>query len=450
MKMQTVEWKLRWGHWTTPSRYPNVFKLKEGGHLVRARVKCPTTDRLKEIKKVLPEAPDLEAHEYLSAAKKRVKAGPAAAHRKTSFGDYALSVLHRKKDRKELSKEKQDNWKYTLEHLIIGVAEYEKVKVDGVTEKRIKQILVPGFGSRLVTQIRIKDVEDWKTGVSRLINAGMYAPSTANGWFTTFKTIMREAQHELEFDYDCFKKVKMFDESMHDPYPEEDPNALMDDQVPVFLALMKRHYPHFYAMAVFGFVTGLRGTNISALRYRGDDADITWETGVCYVRRAAGRLGETRNTTKQKKRYRITLPSSLLAILRWHIDTQIPKGAPRDSSYLFPNDFGEPRIAQVMNKPFADCSREMKLPFDLSVSGMRRTYHDLAQTAGVKDLVIRSISGHQDAEMQARYTSFWGPRQVQALDSIMGLVTGKHRRAFVATPDAALITEESASANEAA
>jgi hypothetical protein len=107
---------------------------------------------------------------------------------------------------------------------------------------------------------------------------------------------------------------------------------------------------------------------------------------------------------------------------------------------LFRHPLGEPRIAQVMNKPFADCSREMELPFDLSVSGMRRTYHDLAQAAGVKDLVIRSISGHQDAKMQAHYTSHWGPRQLEALDAIMGLVTGKHRRVFVTTADSALIT----------
>jgi integrase len=431
MKTQKIEWKQRWGHETTPSRYPNVYKVKEGGHLVRARVMDQTTGRLKEIKKVLPEATEAEAHEHLIAAKKAVQAGPKAAHLKTSFGAYALSVLNRKRARKELSKEKQDNWKYTLEHLIVGVAEYEKVKVNGVKDKRVKRVLVPGFGNHLVTQIRIKDIEDWKTGVSVLINEGRYVPSTANGWFTTFKTIMREAQHELEFGYDCFKKVKMFDESMHDPHPEEDPNALMEHQVPVFLGLMHRHYAHLYAMAVFGFVTGLRGTNISALRHRGDEADINWETGVCYVRRAAGRLGETRNTTKQKQRYRITLPPSLLAILRWHIETQIPKGLPHDSNYLFPSDKGEPRIAQVMNKPFADCSREMELPFDLSVSGMRRTYHDLAQAAGVKDLVVRSISGHQDAKMQARYTSFWGPRQLEALDAIMGLVTGKRRRVFI-------------------
>jgi hypothetical protein len=52
--------------------------------------------------------------------------------------------------------------------------------------------------------------------------------------------------------------------------------------------------------------------------------------------------------------------------------------------------------------------------------------------------------------MQTRYTSFWGPRRLEAIDSIVGLVTGKHRRAFVATPDAALLTEGAASPSEAA
>jgi hypothetical protein len=45
-----------------PTKLPGVWKRKEGGHLVRARVTDPTTGRKKEIRKVLPEADEAIAY----------------------------------------------------------------------------------------------------------------------------------------------------------------------------------------------------------------------------------------------------------------------------------------------------------------------------------------------------------------------------------------------------
>jgi integrase len=230
--------------------------------------------------------------------------------------------------------------------------------------------------------------------------------------------------------------VKLFDGSQHETHTEEDPNALTQPQVVRFLALTRSLYPQHYAMAVFGFATGLRGTNISPIRIRGPKADINWETGLCYVRRGAGRLGGIYNTTKQKQRYRITLPPSLIEVLRWHVETQIPEGPPRDSEYLFPSNKGTPRLATTMNKPFAEISRQMGLPFCLSVHGMRRTFNDMALASGVNNLVTRSVSGHLTEKMQEEYTSVWAPLQVRAIDSVMALMAGKpvDRRAPDALP----------------
>jgi hypothetical protein len=418
------KYKRQWGYDLAKSPYPGIYFMERGGCYARARVKLPATGQLKTIKKVLRDLSAAEASAWLVERKKTLKTEPAKAQQSQHFGHYALSVLEKKVKRKELSPEKASNWKYTLEHLIGGVREYEKIKVNGVSQKRVTKVLVPGFGNHIISEIRVKDVESWKTKVAVLINEGKYKPSSGNVWLTTLKTIMKEARRELEIGHDAFKGVTEFDESEHDPHPEEDPNALMDEQVPMFLCLLKESYPHFYAMAVFGFATGLRGINISALRYRGPEADINWETGLCYVRRGAGRLGGIRNTTKVRRRYRITLPPSLLEVLRWHVE-QIPEGAPRDSNYLFPSEKGTPRLAQVMNGPFADISQRMGLSFILSVSGMRRTYNDLALAAGVNNLVTRSISGHQTQKMQAHYTTVWAPRQLEAIGAVMDLMAGK-------------------------
>ena len=50
------QWLYRWKNWLMPSAVPGVWNRKEGGHFVRTRVIDPTTGRMKEIKKVMPEA----------------------------------------------------------------------------------------------------------------------------------------------------------------------------------------------------------------------------------------------------------------------------------------------------------------------------------------------------------------------------------------------------------
>lgn len=386
---------------------------------MRARLKDPTTGTLKEIRKVLAAATEEEASAWLLQAKEDVRnQRPGPGQQTPLFATYAITVLESKTARGELSLENQDRWRHALKHLIGGTyAEGDK--------KRQGKPVVQGFGETPVSEIRVRHVEAWKTEVCKLINAGRYKPWTCNGWLAIFKTILKSARREFELEHCAYADVKLFDASKHETHTEEDPNALNREQVPKFLSLVQRLYPQHYAMAVFGFATGLRGTNISPIRIKGPKVDLNWETGLCYVRRGAGRLGAIYETTKQKRRYRITLPPVLLEVLRWHVATQIKEGPARDSDFLFPTENGKPRLATTMNKPFAEVSEQMGLAFPLSVHGMRRTYNDMCLAAGVNNLVTRSISGHLTEKMQAEYTSVWAPLQTRAIDSVMALMAGK-------------------------
>ena len=88
------QWLYRWKNWLMPSAAPGVWHRKEGGHVVRTRVMDPTTGRMKEIKKVMPEADLGTAFKWLQDERARVQAGvvlaPPPQHR---FGDYANSLL---------------------------------------------------------------------------------------------------------------------------------------------------------------------------------------------------------------------------------------------------------------------------------------------------------------------------------------------------------------------
>lgn len=95
----------------------------------------------------------------------------------TRFGEFAASLFERKVTTREIkSARSRERWKYTLEHLIAGTAG------------------VPGFGEMFVDQIQVAHVLSWKTGIAKLIGAGHYSPSTANGWLAILRVITKAAK----------------------------------------------------------------------------------------------------------------------------------------------------------------------------------------------------------------------------------------------------------------
>jgi integrase len=347
MPMGRKEWIYRWNNWLKPSRLPGVWIRQKGGYLVRARVTDPTTGRLREIRKVLTDHSENDAFAWLEAERARTREGVSlAAQRKTRFGDYAVSVFESKMAVGELStRPSQDRWRYTLEHLIGGISDD-----DGV-------LVVPGFGELFVDQIRASHVEAWKVGAGRLIQAKRYAPTSANSWLAILRTILKRAKRDFDLTHVATEGVKDFDTSAHATYTEEDPNSLSADEVPVFLQALKESFPQHYAMAYLAFATGLRPSSLRPLRRCGATPDVLWDAKRLLVRRSQTLGDEVRNTTKQRVRYAIELPDEVLAVLRWHVDTQLETEAPRESELLFPSIEGGFRAGTVLGKPFARCRR---------------------------------------------------------------------------------------------
>src|SRR5437870_1297899 len=98
-------WIMRWGTIIadTPSK-PGVWRRKEGGYLIRARVKDARTGRLREIRSQLPEAKSTEAA-YLDLQRRidELRAGlddPSTSI--PSFAEFATSLFDRKIDKSEI------------------------------------------------------------------------------------------------------------------------------------------------------------------------------------------------------------------------------------------------------------------------------------------------------------------------------------------------------------
>ena len=368
-----------------------MWRRKEGGYLARGRVKDPRTNKLREVKLTLPDVDAAGAYRELQAALVQIREGRKEVEQtRPSFGEFAASLLERKVKRGDIKSAKgRQKWAYMLElHLL------------------------PFFGAMLVDEIRRADVLRWLDGQAAMVTEGKVLPGTVNDRLSTLKTIINAAVAELELERNPVLGVKDLDTSVHPTYTEEQPNSLLAQEVPVFLAMMRELHPQHFALVALGFATGLRPSSLRPLRRQGETPDILWEEGGLLVRRSHTRKQEVMPTTKTKRHQRLALPEEMMAILKWHVE-HLPWGPQRDSELLFPSETGGFRSESVLQKPFKNVCDKLKLKKKITPKAMRRTFQDLARAAEVKDVVTRAISGHVTEVMQRHYSTV-NPEEVRS------------------------------------
>lgn len=399
---QSNEWKLVRNTWISAKPVlPSVWARKEGGHVVRARVRCPRTGSQKHIWKVLPAAKAEEALLWLRLETDSVKSGVVAASSpKVPFASYATSLFRRKIDRGEIRS-------------AAGIEKWESV-----LKRLVESRLAPVF----VDEIRRRDIEAWKEDVAKMITAGTYSPNTANTWLAVVKVVLRHAAVDYELPRSPAEGMKCFDTSEHRTYTREQPNSLTAVELGAFLALMFERHPQHFAMVYCGFATGLRPSSLRPLRRSGTEADVKWEDQVLCIRRSHTREQLVMRRTKTKRDLDIKVPKLIIDVLAWHSATQLTTDEQQASELLFPREDGGFRSASALKKPFADVARAMGLTKRITPKAMRRSFQDLARTAKVCDVVTRSISGHATAEMQRLYSTVTDEEQAEGLGRILGLV----------------------------
>jgi hypothetical protein len=400
------KWIKRWNTQVAATKLPGIWKVKKGGYLARARVTDPTTGRLEEIRKVLPEADEATAYKWLQDERTRIKSGVVLdLPQRQRFADFATSLAERKAITKEIKSARgRERWKYTLEHLIGGTED------------------VVGFGELFVDQIRPGHVEAWRTGIARLIAAGKYAPTTANGWLYILRHILKRAKRELQLPFNAAEGVPAFDTSEHEVYTEEEPNALTSEETAAFLACMKEEFPAQYAMTFLGFATGLRPSSMRPLRRMGETPDVLWDQGVILVRRSHTLKDEFMKTTKTGLRQRITVPREVMDELKWHVDTQLVSPEQKASELLFPAEDGTFRSENFLTKAFEAVGGLIGLKKKFTPRGMRRTFNDLARVANVEAIVTKSISGHLTEQMREHYSTVSPVEQRESIGRLLRLV----------------------------
>jgi integrase len=392
---------MRWGTIIadTPSK-PGVWRRKEGGYLIRARVKDARTGRLKEIRSQLPEAESTEAA-FLELQRRidELRAGVDDPSKSIpSFGEYATSLFARKVDKGEIKSAKsRERWSVTL------------------TEHLVKR-----FGKIFVDALRKQDIEEWLAEMGRRVQAKRLSPNTVNSWLSILRVIVNAAVAEYDLPRNPIALVGDLDTSTWHTYTDEQPNSLTPAEVPVFLAKLRGLYPQHFAFVALGFATGLRPSSLRPLRRRGEKADVLWDQGVLLVRRSQTGNVEPMETTKTGKLQRISLPKDLIEILKWHAD-RLPKGPMRDSELLFPSETGSYRAPSCLDGPFSEVTAKLEWKKKITPRAMRRTFQDLARTAEVRDVVTRSVSGHSTEAMQRHYSTVSSQEQRDGLAKVIDL-----------------------------
>ena len=413
-----MKWVLKRNMWLSeqPVR-PGVWQRKEGGFFIRGRAINSKTGMMEDVKQSLfnVESPD-EALALLEEQLALVRNGGEVAKDSAQmplFQEYALSLMEEKIS---LGKIKSVAGRKKWEWILNGPKELAASPDEAVH-------LLRRFGNHYVHRITRQDVKKWITHMGVLVQAGKYSPHTCNSFIQLLQVIMRSAAADFELEVDPTLKMDLIDTTTHETYPEHDPNAFTPDELARFLQIMKAHqYPH-YAMTTLGFFTGLRPSTMRPLRRRGDDADILWDEGILLVRRSHtyGDHEDVMNNTKQGKRYRIYLPEEILAILREHVE-RLPAGPQQKSFLLFPATDGGLLNRTSLQRPFNEAARLMGFTKRISPIGMRRTYNDLGAEAGIRDIVIRSISGHMTEASQRRYSTVRGQEQREGISKVVSLV----------------------------
>ncbi len=408
------EWVKQWGYELDrePVR-PGIYRLKDGGYLLRAKLTERRTGKEHQKMKVLRDATLPVAEKaraaWLVEAREAIETPKLVMPR---FDAFAASLFEKKVQTEKIRS-------------AAGRRKWEEI---------LRLHLFPAFGSLLVDDVTHDDVERWLLGYAADIKADELSPRTANTRLGILKVIFGAASAKFGFK-DPTAGIEAYDTTLHPTYTPEEPNSLTVDELPRFLHAMMRLAPQHYALTLLGFVTGLRPSTLFPLLIADD---VLWEKREVWIRRSHTYGQEVMQTTKTGHGYPIGLPEEVMRCLRWHIDTHIGEGRANKSGLVFPSDLGTIRLVESLAKPFVKAAAAAGIKKSITPRAMRRTFQDVTRAANVESVVKRSISGHATEEMEGWYSTVAPDEQRVGLAKVIDLMD---RRAQVANlPSPLLLT----------
>lgn len=368
-----------------PTRYPGVYRLPDGGLLIRAAVRLPT-GKVKSLRKVLPPGTrESEAVAMIEMLKDQIKdqavaqspaqqtPSPLLPGTATTLADYAESWLANRRDRLKPS----------------TALTYANA---------LGKHILPRLGHLPLDQINRAAVEGWVVWVQSRKDAGgqPYREVTMRQWWRSLKTLLADAAADHGHTNPVVRVRPP--ERPESTYVREQETLTLDETT-ALLEAAARDYPDRYAEIVCLALTGMRAGEAYALKW---DA-VNFQKGEAVIKRSIS-VGVLTESTKTKKHRTVPLHPVLLEALRDHrarmFATQHPGLA---SGLCFPSDNGKPRTPHTLDRPLEALCKTVGIELRLGAQVLRRSMNSNLLRLAVDRLTIRSIMGHTTEQMTQRY-----------------------------------------------
>ena len=295
--------------------------------------------------------------------------------------------------------------------------EFKQPSVSKATMEKYRESLnnhtLKALGDLYCDAIRGTDVQKW---INECLVEG-YAVESVHGWFSCFRTMMRDALHRLDLTHDCTQRIsfpELFERE------ERGENALTPEQLVKLLDAFERLAPQHHALVAMLAYTGLRFCHASAIKWE----DIDWEKGTITIRRRQVR-GDIAPVSRKKRAPRTyPLDAELAGILRRHRERMVASEQPNlDSGWVFLSRTGTLLVSSSMAKTWPLCMKAAGIEGRFTPHGLRRTFNDLARRAGIDGITTRALTGHVTERMQEHYSTVGLDEKRAAIASVVRLVT---------------------------
>lgn len=180
--------------------------------------------------------------------------------------------------------------------------------------KSVKNILIPAFGKILLADLSTRDIQEW-------VNARTSRAKRTRNVLTPLRDVLDEAARTERIPRNPLTNVQIKDHAGSQAVKEADLDEELEDENevdPYSLAEMSailssiKPIPQFYNLIEFAFWTGLRTSELIALRWQ----HVDFEAGNVRIRIAKVKGKFKRPKTKAGRRTIRLLPAALAALKR--------------------------------------------------------------------------------------------------------------------------------------
>lgn len=348
-----------------------IDQLESGQLRVRVRLKLPDKT-IRQKTQVLPEGTTLkQAQNTRETMRQELSVELADSPQRITLGDYALDWLQRRKTR-----------------LKPGTF---RMYAETTTGK-----ILPELGDIYLDALSRRDIEAWVVWVEaqRLPSGETYAHATVKAWWRVLALIVRDACADHGHP-DPTTRVRP--PATHE-HGRKEKDTLTRDELVQLLGAVEAYYPHRLPEVYTLAVTGMRISELHALKWE----DIDEPKRAITVRRALsdGQPGDTKTHSDR----RIAMTDELAELLRAHRMAMIESQHPGlDAGLVFPSDVGTYRARGGLRKALDACARHLGLTQRVTPQVFRRTLNTLLVQQGVSEIVVRAQMGHVTPGMTQHY-----------------------------------------------